>query len=255
MASVLSAAPSTRAVDFRARHPADGAAIAIAIGGVWFGLLAGFIPDMLANLHKGHGYHPLVHLHAASAVAWMALLTWQAALVRRGELAAHRRNGRKLGLWLAAAVSISALTSLWVTSRIGVVDGSLQLPVLAWRGTNMMAFTVLTAAAFVRIDRPDVHKRLVLLGAFAVVDVGFARWVGGDLRAVLGMSVPAQMLARYGLTWLLAGGMAWHDIRTRGRVHPAWLAGAGVMAAQELTSAWLYSSPWWPGVARAMLGL
>lgn len=255
MATVSSAAVATRVTDFRTRHPADGAAIAIAIGGVWFGLLAGFIPDMLVNLQKGHGYHPLVHVHAASAVAWMALLTWQATLVRRGELAAHRRNGRRIGVWLALLVSASALTALWFSSRIEVAAGTLELPKLAWRGTNIMAFTVLTAAGFLRIDRPDIHKRLILFGAFAVVDVGFARWVGGDLRAVLGLGIPAQMAARYGLTWLLAGGMAWHDITTRGRVHPAWIAGASVLAVQELTSAWLYSSAWWPALGRALLGL
>lgn len=240
---------------FRTRHPADGGAVAIAIGLTWFGLLAGFIPDILDNLARHHSYVLAAHVHAASAVGWMALLTWQATLVRRGRVAEHRRNGRRLGYVLAAVVALSAVATVWSADRAAFAIGKPNLPRLSFQLVHVVQFVVLTGLALARIDRPDLHKRLLLLGAFAIVDTGWSRWLGPEFKVLLGDGLAGQVLGRYPLIWALMLGMGVHDLRTRGRLHPVWLPAVGFILVTQCLSLWLYFAPWWPGVARAMLGV
>ncbi|MFN9578512.1 MAG: hypothetical protein ACK56H_00225, partial [Novosphingobium sp.] len=105
-------------IDFNQTHPADRDAVAIAIALCWFGLLSGFIPDMLREYNAGHSYVPSAHVHAATAFGWMLLLSWQALKVRRGQMTEHRRNGQRFGPWLAAIVTVSALITVWTADRV-----------------------------------------------------------------------------------------------------------------------------------------
>jgi hypothetical protein len=46
-----------------------------------------------------------------------------------------------------------------------------------------------------------------------------------------------------------------YDLATRKRLHPAYVAGAAWILANELAAAWLYFSPAWKPISLKLLGL
>lgn len=239
---------------FAAGHPADRDAVAVAIILCWFGLLSGFIPDMLREFSAGHAYVPSAHVHAASAFGWMALLSWQALKVRGGRMDQHRRDGRRIGPWLAAIVVVSALVTVWTADRAAIAEPDFKPERLAFQIGHIIPFAVLTGIALSRTDQPALHKRLLLLGVFAILDTGWSRWLGPGIREIIGSGLAGQMLGRFPLTWTLMAGMALYDRATRGRLHPAFAPACALILATEAISAALYFAPWWREVALRMLG-
>ena len=254
MATFSIEAQQPRRSGFAMSHPAERDAVALAIGLCWFGLLAGFIPDMLDALAEGYHYVLVAHVHAASAVGWMSLITWQALLVRRDRIAIHRRNGKAIGLALAATVVLGALATVYMADNVALSEGRLKPARVAFQLGHLIPFAILTGTALIRIDRPDLHKRLLLLGMFAVLDAGWSRWIGHEIVTVVGDGLAGQLLSRFPLAWALMAGMATFDTATRGRLHPAFLPAAGLILATQLGSAWLYFTPLWPAVALQLLG-
>ncbi|MBY0394249.1 MAG: hypothetical protein K2Q27_13415 [Novosphingobium sp.] len=246
---------------FREHHPADHDAVAVAIALCWFLLLAGFVPDMVRGLVTGHRYVLSAHLHAASAFGWMVLLSWQALKIRGGRQADHRRHGRLIGGWLLTFVVLSALVTVWTADRARLAgtmltpDGRPYNPAgLAFQLGHVIPFVVLTGLALMRTDQPALHKRLLLLGMFAVLDTGWSRWLGPDMVKLLGPGWAGQLLFRFPASWIMLAGMAWYDQATRGRLHPAFLPAAGLIFATQLGSAMIYFTPGWSALARRLLG-
>ncbi|NBW75951.1 MAG: hypothetical protein EBR34_09140 [Sphingomonadaceae bacterium] len=256
MADDISVRPGGQFHQFNQSHPADRDAVAVAIAVCWFGLLSGFIPDMLYQYGRAHGYVPSAHVHAASAFGWMLLVSWQALKIRQGDPAAHGRNGHRFGPILAVILVSSALATVWTADRAAMAaPGSTFNPAkLAFQLGHIIPFGVLTAIALSRTDRPDLHKRLMLLAVFAILDTGWSRWLGRDLTVVLGKGPALEVLGRFPLTWALMAGMALYDRRTRGRIHPAFLPAAGLILVTQFGAAALYFAPWWPAVAVRILG-
>lgn len=241
---------------FEQSHPADRMAVGVAIGLCWFDLLAGFIPDMLRQFNEGHAYVPAAHIHAASAWGWMMLLTWQAFKVRNGDIAGHRRNGKRFAPILAPIVVISALVTIWTADRAAAATNPAYNPArLAFQIGHIVPFAVLTVIGLLRTGRPDLHKRLMLLAVFAILDTGMFRWLSPGLKEALGPGPALEILARFPLTWALMAGMALFDIRTRGRVHPAFAAAAALILVTEFGAAVLFYTPGWTPVARSLLGI
>lgn len=241
---------------FEQTHPADRTAVAIAIGLCWFGLLAGFIPDMLRQFNEGHAYVPAAHVHAASAWGWMMLISWQALKIRKGDQAGHRRNGRRFAPILAVILVVSALVTIWTADRVAAVTNPNFNPArLAFQVGHIIPFAILTAIGLSRTDRPDLHKRLMLLAIFAILDTGISRWLGPGLREALSPGPVLEIFGRFPLTWALMAGMAAFDIRTRGRLHPAFVPAAALILATEFGAAALFFTPGWDPVARSLLGI
>lgn len=240
---------------FAVTHPADRDAVILAIGICWFGLLSGFVLEIAKNFAADCRYVPAAHIHAASAVGWMVLLTWQALLMRRRNMIAHRRNGRRFGPWLAIVVVVAALVTVWTADRAEIAAGNDFPPErLAFQVGHIVPFAVLTAIALMRTDRPDLHKRLLLLGVIAMLDTGWSRWLGEPIRAMTGPGALGDMLVRFPLTWALMAAMAVYDYRTRGRLHPAFLRATALILATEFGALALYHSLWWRETALWILG-
>jgi hypothetical protein len=234
MADQTEFAAGRPAVAFNQTHPADRDAVAVAIALCWFGLLSGFIPDMLREYNAGHSYVPSAHVHAASAFGWMVLLSWQALKVRRGRMIEHRRDGWRFGPWLAAIVTLSALVTVWTADRVLLPTPDFNPARLAFQVGHIIPFAILSGIALWRTDRPDLHKRLMLLAVFAILDTGWSRWLGEDIRAVVGSGLAGQLLGRFPLTWALMA--------------------ATLILATEFGAAALFFAPWWPDLARHLLG-
>lgn len=248
-------ASQPRFTSFEATHPADRDAVALMIALTWFGLLSGFVPEIMQGFAQGKSYHPITHLHAASAVGWMLLLTWQALAVRSGNMRRHKAYGRRIGPWLAIIVTVSALVTVWLTDRARIAVNDFDPRRLSFQIGHIIPFAVLSGIALWRTDRPALHKRLQLLAVIAVLDTGWSRWLGSSMVELFGRGPAGMMLARFPLTWALIAAMAIYDIKTRGRLHGAFLPSVALIIATEFGACYLYFEPWWSQTALWMLGL
>jgi hypothetical protein len=164
-----------------------------------------------------------VHLHGMTAVGWLALYATQNFLVFRGSFAAHQRLGVVASVYLAwmvvAGLSVTALSA--VAHRIPPFFETNVFLVMDWLDT--LVFAGFTAAGVALRAQPDWHRRLMLCGAIQVMAPGAGRLL------------PLPLMGTWILwsIWLvmmvyLSVAVA-YDLFTRGRVHPAYLWGVGVI--------------------------
>jgi len=70
---------------------------------IWFGILNGFVPEILEHVAKNKPPYPfIIHVHALAFVGWLVVLTVQTLLIRRSRHDLHK----KLGL---AAMALAAI--------------------------------------------------------------------------------------------------------------------------------------------------
>lgn len=246
--------PTTVTADFATTHPRDRDAVILMILLLWFGLLAGFVPDVVRGFVKGREYQVVTHLHAASSVAWMSLLTWQALLIRTGRPAMHRANGKRFGAILGTIVGLSAVATVWFADRARLGSPDFNPAVMAFQLGHVLPFAVFTAIGLMNTDKPDLHKRMMLLGIIGIVDAGWSRWVGLDIRELIGQGWAGQLLGRYPFAWAMLLAMGLYDRTTRGRLHPAFLPAVAFTLATQIGAAVLFFAPWWPGTVVRILG-
>lgn len=164
-----------------------------------------------------------VHLHGVTAVGWLALYATQNFLVFRGSVAAHQRLGvfaTVYLLWMVAVgMSITILSAM--AHRIPSFFEPNVFLVMDWLNTAVFAGLTCTGVAF--RAQPDWHRRLMLCGAIQVMAPGVGRLLPLPLMGTwIVWSVWLVMML------YLSVAMA-YDLLTRGRVHPAYLWGAGVI--------------------------
>jgi hypothetical protein len=196
-----------------------------------------------------------VHLHALLFTGWLVLLTVQMMLVRGHRLDLHRRLGLAMA-WLIPAMVVIALATAWTVQRqVAALPGPQDPQFISINLTDMLGFATLAGAAILLRRDPPAHKRLMLLSLFYLSTAGFARvWLltigpagtdtfwGFFIAFNLGGDIPVVLLGAY-------------DLATRGRLHPAYVVGAGWILANELAAAWLYFSPGWKMISLKLLGL
>jgi hypothetical protein len=136
-----------------------------------FGNTYYFWPWTQATLHPSGqpvaaSLAPAVHLHAVAFTAWMVLFIVQVGLVSRNEVRAHRRLGRAMA-WLVPALLVTGVVTAIGGARNGWNPGGPFRDALAFLIVglfDLLVFGVLTGAALWFRRRPDLHKRLMLLG-------------------------------------------------------------------------------------------
>ena len=219
---------------------------------VFAGFSRSFYGTFVANAS-----HPwIIHVHAAVYVGWLALLIAQTVLAARGDIAPHRRVGKfgiaygglvwVLGLIVAIAMPVTNVHSgLWTIER---AEQFLAIPL-----GDMALFGAFFGAAIGYRRRPEIHKRLIILAAVAVMFAAVGRAftnVGvllGDPDAPLGGD-PARLFAWYSPVLVAMA----HDLVTRRRIHPAYWLGALAMAVALLRLPYSQTEGW-HGIAHKVL--
>ncbi|HEX4104663.1 MAG TPA: hypothetical protein VHX92_00375 [Rhizomicrobium sp.] len=222
----------------------------------WAGIIGGFGLDMLDHVRNSTRAYPLiVHLHALLFVGWLVLLTTQLMLVRGKRLNLHRRLGLAAA-WLIPLMVVVALATAWTVQRqVAMLPGPQDPQFISINLTDMLGFATLAGVGIALRRDPSAHKRLMLLSTFYLSTAGFARlWL-----FTIG---PAGTDSFWGffLAYNLGGDIAVaalgiYDLATRGRLHPAYMLGAGWIVVNELAAAWLYFSPGWKAISVRLLGL
>lgn len=205
--------------------------LAVAVGG--------FAPTYWLQLAPGTFMGPpLIHLHAALFTAWTLLLISQTWLAARGRLQHHRAWGLvgvSLGTALILVGVATALNSL--SFRLAAGDGDAARSFLIVPLSAVGLFAAFFVAAIANINRPDWHKRFMLVATASLLQAAVARIpfliaTGGGAGVRPGLTTPPPVSVTFAsavVVSVLIGIAAIYDWRTRGRPHPAYLIGIAAL--------------------------
>lgn len=207
-------------------------------------VLAGFSRTFFLPMAKGTLVKPMVvHLHGALFFGWTALLVLQAFLAATKRLRLHRKIGSVAG-WLIIPM---LLMGTIVASRDTVHDyyagdGNAALSFFYGELADLAMFGVLAGAAMLLRDKPEFHKRWVILGSL------------GLLGAAIGRIHEISAYGLYIFVGLIAS-VAIFDIASRRTIHVATLIGAAVLLAINLTEEPIGNTRAWISASHRMLGV
>jgi len=239
---------------FAPHHRRDRTMITTIVVTVWLAIVLGFGIDMVRRAHSGALHFALiVHLHVLAYTGWLVLLAAQVWLVRTRRLAMHKRLG-----W-AALVLLPAMLILGpATAYYGVVDNPYMpdkwISWLSVNYTNAVGSIVLLTAGFLMRRNPAAHKRLMVMGTIAVTEPGFSRIWMDFLEARVGDGYLGFYISTYIGTFLLVLAVGVYDFATRRRLHPAYIAAALWIFANEALADWLFHQPFWLAAMKHMTG-
>jgi uncharacterized membrane protein YozB (DUF420 family) len=244
---------STGAV-FAPHHRHDRTMIALTVSAICLVIVIGFGLDIVRRSHINAWHCALiVHLHAIAYTAWLVLLAVQVWLVRTGRRDLHRRMG------LAALALLPAMLILGPTTAYLGVANNPWMPDkwIAWLSvnyTNAIGSIVLLTAGFLMRRNAAAHKRLMVMGTIAVTEPGFSRIWAPFLEARLGEGYVPFYISTYIGTVVLVVAVGIYDLATRRRLHPAYVAAALWIFANEALADWLFHQPFWLAAMKQMTG-
>jgi hypothetical protein len=166
---------------------------AIAFVGFWptyFGpLLAGTVDKL-----------PVIHLHAAIYVGWLAIFIAQTVFAATRRMDLHVRLG-KLGIGYGVLVIVMGVTVAISMFAVRVHAGQVEdaQTRLVAPLSDMVFFTPLFAAAVWLRRKPEIHKRLMIVATtvLLVAAVGRMTFVGRPWPMLLVWSSPLLLGAAY----------------------------------------------------------
>jgi len=222
----------------------------------WLAIAFGFGPSFADRLQGKADYPaPLgLQVHIAAFMLLMALLTTQVMLIRGRRIALHRA----LGLTGFALVPVMLVTSYLAerhSQHFYVLKNPGNLNFFAVPLAYLVTFGVLAGAALALRRRAATHKRLIVLASTTILGVPYARWWGEALYQAFGDGFWGMIIHTYAGADLLVVLAIAYDLVTRGRVHPANLAGAAFLLLSQILVSVAYHSPAWPPVVRLLVGL
>lgn len=180
-----------------------------------------------------------VHLHGASALAWILSFISQTVLVRSRRTPWHRRLGQ-VALPLALLVWASGIaTAAWAAQRDLAAQGTAATSALAGTVTGLSLYLLLVIAAIATRRRPDWHKRLVMLATIQVLWPAFFR-LRHLLPAVPYPDISFALVMAY--SPIVIAGL--RDQWLYGKIHPVWLfLGPALVLEQSVEFAFFDQGP------------
>ncbi|MEO0591186.1 MAG: hypothetical protein AAFZ11_11580 [Pseudomonadota bacterium] len=167
---------------------------------------AAFALRVIADPEKWARYTPLVSMHGAIMMGWMALLASQARLAMTGKLASHRAFGRWSPLLVVAMVTTGLTVSWNGAQEVG------NYIVFISNICIFLTFVPLYVAAiiFARKHKPAEHRQAMLLATLSTLGPAISR-VTGVLDLPISAALLIQIIATIGLS-------IWLDKASRGGV-------------------------------------
>jgi hypothetical protein len=186
---------------------------------------------------------PLMHVHGLVFTGWIVLFLVQTRLVAGRRLALHRRLGYGAA-GLAVVMIVLGIMAAVDAARRGAAPpgGPPPLVFMIIPFADMAIFATLVGAGVWFRSRAETHKRLMLVSTITILTAAIARWPG---------VLAGGPLAFFALTDLFVVVGMVYDRLTRGRVHPAYWWGGGLLLASQAgrlalsgTNAWLAFATW-----------
>jgi hypothetical protein len=209
-------------------------------------VLVGFAPSYYMKAHFGAPPQltPLLQIHGAAFTLWIVLLITQTSLVANDKVQAHRRLGVAGGFLAALMVILATMVAItrFQSGLLGQAAGSPPGPVLlAVALGTVVVFPILIGCALYYRNRPQFHKRLIIIATAELLSAAFGRFpfIGGN------------PLTFFGATDLIVLALVIHDLSTIRRVHQATLWGGLFLILSQparllltSTGVWLTFAAW-----------
>ena len=210
-------------------------------------VVTGFWPSYFGPLFRGAvvARPGVIHLHFAVFIGWMALLLTQVTLVSLGRTRIHRKLGR-VGIGYGFLVLLVGLFVTFAMPLFHLAAGEWEMDraasFLIFPLGDMVLFAGFFGAAILYRNRPEIHKRLILLATVALLFAAAAR-----------LFSPPQSPLTCLLVWLspLLVAMGYDGV-TRRRIHPTYLIGGGILLL-GFTRTFFMQSEAWLKIGRAAL--
>jgi hypothetical protein len=205
-------------------------------------VLAGFGRSFFIPVAQGtFSRPPIVHVHGAIFFGWTGLLLAQALLASTGRLRLHRKLG-SVAAWLVIPM---LMLGAIVSARDAINDfdageGEERLSFFYGELADLAMFGVLSGAGLVLRNKPDFHKRWVIMGSLGLLGAALGRIEeidGWGFYIFLGM----------------IGSVALYDLASRRAVHVATVIGAAVLLVLNMTQEAIGNSQVWLGTAHWLL--
>jgi len=192
-------------------------------------VIVGFWPSYYGPLTQGTAQVSwILHIHGVIYMGWMGLFIAQTVLAATGRIRAHRLVG-SIGIGHGITILLVGLLVSFVAPVMHVNAGDWTtdqaaafLPVPLG---DMVLFGGLFGAAVAYRQKPEIHKRLMLLATVALLFAAVFRLNAAGLA-----SMPAAIFLWYVPVILGIG----HDVIRQGRVHPVYWIGAAAMSVSLL---------------------
>jgi hypothetical protein len=180
---------------------------------------------------------PWVQIHAAAFIAWQLLFLWQTMLIAGNRRDAHKKFGIGLATLAAVMIAIAVQAGLMAFAKGEHPFGLLSFLYIAIPHVDMILFTAFIGLALLFRNRPDTHKRLMLLAAIALMDA-----VAGRLPIIWRFGDWAHFVVQDAF---VVAGIAYDWIAFR-RVHPVYLWGGLAIAVLPPVAepAWFLVKSW-----------
>lgn len=193
---------------------------------VGFGFGVTYAAPMVRRTFSAPWY---VHLHGASALAWVLTFIAQALLAGKQRISIHRQIGQA-ALPISLVVWASGIaTAVWAAERDLVEIGTAATSALAGTATGLSLYALLVAAAIAARRQADWHKRLVMLATVQLLWPAFFRlrhWFpdvpNPDIWFALVLAYSPILVA------------AIRDKLRYGAVHPVWFVVAPAMVFEQV---------------------
>ncbi len=208
---------------------------------------------------------PIAHIHGLLFTGWLVFFVVQAWLIASGRPLRHRALGL-FGISLATAmVIVGLLVAIHsVMQGIALGFGEQAMRFMSVPVTGIVVFAGLIVAAIAYVRNEDVHKRLMLVATASLLQAAVGRWFRLFLAPpeVLALPIadapppPVQFTIGPGLVSdipIIIGII--YDWRTRGRPHPAYLIGGGIVLLAQLGRVPLSATAAWNSMAGWLLAL
>jgi hypothetical protein len=207
-------------------------------------VLAGFSRTFFIPVARGTFSRPLVvHVHGAFFFGWTALLVVQAWLAATKRLRAHRKVGAVAG-WLVLPMLVlgTIVAARDTVHDFAAGDGDAALSFFYGELADLAMFGLLAGGAMLLRNKPDYHKRWVILGSLGLIGAAVGRIPeisGLFLYIYLGM----------------IGSVAAYDIASRSNIHRATVIGAAVLLLLGLSEERIGNTTVWLTAAHHLLGV
>ena len=200
-----------------------------------------YLNSYFAKLHLP----PVLLVHGFVFTSWIVLLIVQTSLVAAGRTDLHRRLGVFGGVLATLMIVVGVLAAIY-SGRRGFTppNGPPPLVFLVVPIFDLIVFSSLVAAGLYYRNKPDTHKRLMLLSTLGILGPGVA-------RLPIAWILQHGLLAIFGIQDLVLVACVTYDTVVHRRLHRAFLwGGLWVIASLPLrmavasTSAWASFAHW-----------
>jgi hypothetical protein len=235
---------ATNGIAARRRRPAKKLHAYFIVFTAVFGLLvlAGFARSFFIPVVQGTFSRPLiVHVHGAIFFGWTGLLLVQALLASIGRLRWHRKVG-SAAAWLVIPMLIlgAIVSGRDAINDFNAGEGEERLSFFYGELADLVMFGLLAGAALVLRNKPDFHKRWIIMGSLGLLGAALGRIEeidGWGFYIFLGM----------------IGSVVLYDLASRRAVHIATVIGAAVLLVLNMTQGVIGDSAIWLNTAHRLL--